>query len=195
MSTAKRRPGGGRGADPKGRSKRDAKHVRLYWWIMDSSAWRHLSCYSRALLVETMYRFDGSNNGRVIMSVREAAALLNADPKTAHKALRQLQDVGFIKPAERGSFNVKQPLATSWILTMFPLGEALPTKNFMRWTPPRKQNTVGSPPTGCGISSHSGTSRNTEKHPHRGISSHSKHENQPLTVGGDPTLIVNQGEP
>ena len=57
----------GRGVNATGRSKPGGKHVRLYWWLIESPAYRHLSCYGRALLVEFIYRHSGDNNGRVAM--------------------------------------------------------------------------------------------------------------------------------
>ena len=127
----------GRGVDAKGRSRSDAKHVRLYWWLLGSPAYRHLTCYGRSLLVEFVYRHNGENNGRISMSVREASTLLNVAPGTAIKALGDLQVKGFIKPALRGSFDLKKRHATEWTLTMEPLGEAEPTKDFMQWKPPK----------------------------------------------------------
>ena len=116
--------------------------MRLYWWLLDSPAYRHLSCYGRALLVELVYRHNGENNGQVPMSVREAATRLDISPTTAVKIFRELKDKGFIRQARRGSFDLKEPHATEWTLTMEPVGDAKPTKDFMSWEPPEKQSTV-----------------------------------------------------
>ena len=126
-------------ANRKGRND-DAKHVRMYWWLLDSAAYRHLSCYGRALLIEFIYRHTGGNNGSVIMSVREAADRLGVALNTALKALAELQDKGFIRLAKAGSFNLKRRHATEWTLTMFAVGDIKPTKDFMNWKPPEKAN-------------------------------------------------------
>ncbi len=115
-----------------------AKHVRLYWWLLDSAAYRHLSCYGRALLIEIIYRHNGENNGRVLMSVREAADRLGVVPNTALKALAELQDKGFIRLAKAGAFTLKRRHATEWTLTMFTVGDNKPTKDFINWKPPEK---------------------------------------------------------
>lgn len=113
-----------------------AKHVRMYWWLLDSAAYRHLSCYGRALLIEFIYRHTGANNGSIIMSVREAADRLGIVPNTALKALTELQDKGFIRLVKAGSFNLKRRHATEWTLTMFAVGDTKPTKDFIKWKPP-----------------------------------------------------------
>lgn len=126
-------------ANRKGRND-GAKHVRMYWWLLDCPAYRHLSCYGRALLIEFIYRHTGGNNGSVIMSVREAADRLGVALNTALKALAELQDKGFIRLAKAGSFNLKRRHATEWTLTMFAVGDIKPTKDFMNWKPPEKAN-------------------------------------------------------
>ncbi len=124
-------------ANRKGRND-GAKHVRLYWWLLDCPAYRNLSCYGRALLIEFIYRHNGENNGAVIMSVREAAERLDVALNTASKALAELQDKGFIRLAKAGSFNLKRRHATEWTLTMFSVGDIKPTKIFLNWKPPEK---------------------------------------------------------
>ncbi len=126
-------------ANRKGRND-GAKHVRMYWWLLDCPAYRHLSCYGRALLIEFIYRHTGGNNGSVIMSVREAADRLGVALNTALKALAELQDKGFIRLAKAGSFDLKRRHATEWTLTMFAVGDIKPTKDFVNWKPPEKTN-------------------------------------------------------
>ena len=124
-------------ANRKGRND-GAKHVRMYWWLLDCPAYRHLSCYGRALLIEFIYRHTGGNNGSIVMSVREAADRLGVALNTALKALAELQDKGFIRTAKAGSFTHKRRHATEWTLTMFTVGDTKPTKDFMDWKPPEK---------------------------------------------------------
>ena len=124
-------------ANAKGRND-GAKHVRLYWWLLDCAAYRHLSCYGRALLIEFIYRHTGENNGRVLMSVRDAADRLGVAFNTALKALGELQDKGFLRLAKAGSFRLKRRHAAEWTLTMYALGDLKPTKDFMNWKPPEQ---------------------------------------------------------
>jgi hypothetical protein len=59
--------------DRTGRSKKAARHVRLYHWMMQRAAWKSLNANQRALYVEMAARYNGSNNGRIHFSAREAA--------------------------------------------------------------------------------------------------------------------------
>jgi DNA-binding transcriptional MocR family regulator len=110
---------------------------------MRSAAWQSLSCEARAILVELYALYDASNNGRLFLSVREAASRVGVGKSTAASALAQLIDRGFIRPNVKGAFTLKQRHATSWVLTEFEHAGQLATKDFMRWQPdPKKQNTV-----------------------------------------------------
>lgn len=120
------------GHNAKGRST-GAKHVRLYRWLLDSPAYRSLSLPARALLIELYSFYNGENNGRVFLSVRDAAALIGVGSSTASRAYQELQDRGFIKSRLKSAFSVKSRRATEWILTEFAYGDALPTKDFMKW--------------------------------------------------------------
>ena len=130
-----------------GRSGKASRHIRLYHWMTNSPAWHDLSAAARAIYCEMAKRYagDGSNNGRIPYSVREAAAELRISPATASRALKSLQHNGFIVAETRGAFSLKKRHATEWRLTEFPcdVSHALPTKDFMRWQPSQKiQNTV-----------------------------------------------------
>ena len=119
----------------------DLKHVRLYGWLLRSSAYRSLSPYGRSLLVELYALYNGTNNGAVFLSVREAARRLGCAAGTAEKALGELQDRGFIAISQRGGFNLKSRHATTWRLTEYSVGDERPTKDFMSWIAPGETNT------------------------------------------------------
>ena len=119
------------------------RHVRLYHWMLESVAWQSLDSVSRALYVEIANRYQGTNNGRVIFSVREAAAMLHISKATASRAFAALIDRGFIVPMIRGAFSLKVRHATTWRLTEHYCDEkgTEASKDFMRWRP-EIQNTV-----------------------------------------------------
>jgi hypothetical protein len=121
-----------------GRSRGESKHVRNYAWMLNAPAYRSLSCYARCLLDEIKLRHDGSNNGDIPMSAREAATALNCSQPTALKAFRDLEDRRFIRANIKGHFDRKTRDATTWILEEFPYRSELATKGFMRWEPPSK---------------------------------------------------------
>ena len=88
------------------------------------------------------YAGAGSNNGRLPYSVREAATELQIGKSTAARALRHLEERGFIVAITRGGFNCKIRHSTEWRLTEFPcdVTRELATKDFARWG--KNQNTV-----------------------------------------------------
>ncbi|WP_138379462.1 helix-turn-helix domain-containing protein [Luteithermobacter gelatinilyticus] len=116
----------------KGRSSYD-RHIRFYYYLLKSEAWRSLKPGPRALLIELYSLYNGNNNGDIFLSEREAARRCNVNRKTAARYFHDLQEKGFIFPKTKGCFNVKSPEATAWILTEFPYNGNLPTKDFMRW--------------------------------------------------------------
>ena len=128
--------------DRTGRSKKAARHVRLYHWMMATPAWKSLNGNQRAIYVEIAARYDGSNNGRIPYSVREAAQALHIGKATAARDLIVLEERGFIVVMVRGAFNVKLKLATEWRLTEFncDVTGALPTKEFAKWSPKHSEH-------------------------------------------------------
>lgn len=119
------------------------RHVRIHHWLMRSAAWKSLSCDARAVFIELYALFDGSNNGRMFLSIRDAASRVNVGKTTAAAALMQLVDRGFVRPNVKGAFTLKQRHATSWVLTEFEHAGQLATKDFMGWQPePKNHNAV-----------------------------------------------------
>lgn len=125
----------GRRHDATGRSISKGKFVMLWHWLMNSAAWRSLTCDQKQLYLELRRRFNGTNNGQIYLSVRDATRELHIAKATAQKAFRALQEKGFLKCARLGSFHYKVRHASLWILTEESYGDQLPTKEFMRWEP------------------------------------------------------------
>ena len=125
--------------DRTGRSKKAARHVRLYYWMMETAARKSLNGNQRAIYVEMAARYNGSNNGLIHFSARQAAAALHMSKATGARGLAVLVERGFIVAMTRGGFNIKdkQAQATQWRLTEFncDVTGALPSKEFARWSP------------------------------------------------------------
>jgi hypothetical protein len=129
----------------KGRSTSDGKFIQLGEWLMKSEAWRQASVFERSLYIEIKRRYNGSNNGDVPLSHREAQDLLGCSNRPVLVAFRGLQKKGFIKARVRGSFNWKASAdgvgrSTRWELTEYPLDVPIRvlsggTKDFLRWGP------------------------------------------------------------
>ena len=73
------------------------------------------------VLCEMRVRFNGFNNGKISLSMDEAARLLGLSKGTVQRALKQLQEFGFIKLAKVGRWYGRQ--ASSWTITMCPIDE------------------------------------------------------------------------
>ena len=127
------------------RKSRGPQFSAIYHWEMDLPAYRHLSAYGRALVVEFRRKFNGSNNGDIAMSAREAARLLGCCKNTAFKVLRELEEKGWTRPAKTGSFHLKSDAAgrayraaTTWRITNQPIGlgvDTPATKEYAIWKP------------------------------------------------------------
>jgi hypothetical protein len=135
--------------------RRDAPHVRLYHVLLDSPAYLSLSCAARAVLIEIWRAFNGTNNGRIGLSVRRASERCKIARGTAARAFVELQESGFIECMTKGAFSRKAPHATEWRLTWWSCdvtGE-LPSKSFMSWGR-KKQNAVSKYPVAVSNQSH-----------------------------------------
>jgi hypothetical protein len=76
--------------------------------LLHSPQFSALSCSSRSLLFELQAMFNGTNNGTIFLSVRDATARLGlADFKAAQSAFAELRQVGWISETVAGCFAVK----------------------------------------------------------------------------------------
>lgn len=114
----------------------EPRHIRLYHSMMGTKSWQDLSGNAVKLVVAMMCLENGKNNGDIFMSARHAADLIGVTKNTAHRLLTELDEHGFIKPVERGHFQVKGGPATSWRLTWLAWpGHGGPTREFEKWEP------------------------------------------------------------
>ena len=117
------------------RRYRDARHIRLPHSVTGSDAWRDLSGNAIKVLV-ALLRFDkGGDNGELFLSVRMAAKETGLAENTAWRALRDLEEHGFIAVTDRGHFNRKHRPATQWRITWQPAQGKAATRDFERWRP------------------------------------------------------------
>jgi hypothetical protein len=125
------------------RRAKEAKHLRLYDWMLTSPAYLHLTCQARAVLIEIARLYDGANNGRLALSTRVAAQRCRISKDTATRAFAELQSFGFIECVAPGAFSRKIRHAAEWRLTWQRCDVAgnLSTKQFMHWGR-QKQNSV-----------------------------------------------------
>ena len=121
------------------------KFAAIYHWEMDTPAYLCMSAWGRSLLLEYRRKYNGSNNGEIAMSVRQAARLLNCCLDTAAKAQGELVEKGWTREGRKGSFHWKAAAggrkfraATTWRITNQPKGlgtDIKATKEYMKWRP------------------------------------------------------------
>jgi DNA-binding transcriptional regulator YhcF (GntR family) len=86
--------------------------------MLKSAAWRSLSPVARSIFIEVAAIYNGSNNGRLALSVRDAAERVCCSKTTAARAFAELTQTGFIDLCSRGHFDRKTPHAAEYRLTM-----------------------------------------------------------------------------
>lgn len=121
----------------KRRQKREPKHLRLYASVTNSEAWKHLSGNAVKVLLALVARDDGTRNGNIGFSCREAADATMISARTCWRCLVELEEKGFIACTEKGGFSRKVSHATLWRYTWaaWPDGKKGPTREFEKWKP------------------------------------------------------------
>ena len=90
--------------------QRTEQFTKMIRNTMEAPAWRALSTTAQALYPWLKLEWKGpqaNNNGQISLPVREAAARLGCNPKTAGKAFQDLQAKGFIILTEFGRMGVE----------------------------------------------------------------------------------------
>lgn len=183
----------GRKKDIKGRSKSGPPFVQLPWFMLDSEAWRALTPQQVAVYIDLARLYDGKNNGRLALSVRDAAERCKINKDTANKALATLEAMGFTECASQGGFSRKVRHAAEWRLTLWRCDKsgALPSKAFMKWRPdaaPKEKTRSHLRPRRSPEMGQS-ASEQTENRPHCPKRGDREGQIEPLTVPNEGTHI------
>ncbi|WP_420380728.1 hypothetical protein [Marivita sp.] len=122
--------------------------VQLHEWFQKTEAWATLPTGPRALYIELKRRYNGSNNGRILLSHREAAEALNVHRNTVGPWFQELEARGFTvmtQGAHLGPSGVGQ--TSHWRLTELPTDDMkTPSKDFASWRQIQKPRTNSGPP-------------------------------------------------
>lgn len=113
----------------KGRGKGHS-FIMLRHDMIDSAAWRSLSCNARCVWLEVVRRYNGYNNGSIPMSCREAGKLCGFSQNTAGRAFKELEDAGFLKVGIYAGFRNKHRVSTRWVLTHERLDDKKPSNEW-----------------------------------------------------------------
>lgn len=131
-----------RGKGYKGRKRGGSgPFVQLHAWFMNCPAWATMKPGPRALYVELKRRFNGSNNGKLTLSHRDAADALNMHRNTVGLYFTELVERGFIREVRGHCLGPSGIGETSvWALEEEPTDDMrTPPKSFMRWQPPNQK--------------------------------------------------------
>lgn len=120
------------------------RHIRLPHFMLGSAAWMTLSPAAKALLLAVWTRHNGTNNGEIAYSVREARSI-GLTKSVAARAFAELTERGFLKVWKPSTFTLKTREARTWELTAEPCSGQAPTRDFMRWSSEAAKNKTQSP--------------------------------------------------
>ena len=109
------------------------RFIKLTYSVLESEAWRWLRPISKAVYIELRRRYNGRNNGRISLSLSEAAHILKASKSSISTALKQLETHGFIKLIKKGYFTGR--MASEYALTDEQLDGYSPTREWKQWQP------------------------------------------------------------
>lgn len=111
---------------------REQRFATLHFWLLDSDAFRELRGNAVKLMLRLATRYNGANNGAISMSTREALREVSCSHNHAAELFHELQDAGFIRATQKGSFGWKKRHATTWRLTWLECDGEPATREFMR---------------------------------------------------------------
>jgi biotin operon repressor len=77
--------------------------------------WRSLSGSAVKVFIEMRSRFNGSNNGKIRLSLEDGAKALGMGKETVRRAQQELEEKGFVVKTRAGYFYGRQ--AAEWRLT------------------------------------------------------------------------------
>ena len=103
-------------------------HIAMPYHVWDSSAMRDSDATSRVIFLEIIRRYNGFNNGKIPLSVREAAEKAKVSIATSNKKIHNLIKLGFIIITKNSGFNMKGRTAREFEITFHPANNR-PAKN------------------------------------------------------------------
>ena len=134
----------------KRRTKASARHVRLYYALLESAAWAALTATEKIAYVEFCRIYNGGNNGRIVLSTRDVEKRLSCSKGTACRVLARLEEVGLTRKVKSGVYTYREQTrrAAEWRLTDFQCNVtgSGPTREWKRWKPDDRSTREAVPP-------------------------------------------------
>ena len=118
----------------KQRKRGSPKFVMISHSMADTAAWRKLKPAPRALYLEIKRRYNGYNNGSVLLSHRDAAKSLNSNYNSVGSWFRKLEKHGFIVCMQKHHLGPSGVGQTShWRLTEYDCYGHKATHDYLAW--------------------------------------------------------------
>ena len=131
----------------KGKRPVEGQYAPLPYAMLKSPAWRSLSGAAIKVWMELHTRFNGGNNGKLHLSMNEAAEILGLGKATVQRAFKELEYKGFIALETPGDWYARR--AHDWRITLKPMqrpqGKEMPTNDWRNWHPKTKRGSVADP--------------------------------------------------
>ena len=109
------------------------RFLPISYAMAQSAAFRSLNGPALKVWVELRSRFNGVNNGKLTLSLDEAARLLGIGKATAQRAFAELEEKGFIAMTRQGQWYGR--LASEYAVTDKHLNGHLPANTWKQWRP------------------------------------------------------------
>jgi hypothetical protein len=134
-----------------GKSKRtsEGQYLPLSYAQLKSDAWRSLSGSAVRLWLELHTRYNGGNNGALMLSYAEAGETLGMGKATVQRAYAELVAKGFLVLEREGNWYHRR--AHEWRLTTKAMqkakGKVLATQDWRNYRPSKTERGSGSEPS------------------------------------------------
>ncbi len=125
------------------KKKYPGRFIKLDHLLLQHPAFETLTGRAVKLFLYVYKRFNGSNNGQISYSVREAAALLRCSKDTASATFQELVEHRLLEPTVKGAFSLKLRHATTWRITLAPTPGRAPTNDYAHWQPTTRDGSTG----------------------------------------------------
>jgi hypothetical protein len=123
------------------------QYANLSYAFLLSAAFLSLSGGAVRVWLLMRTRFTGFNNGKITLSLEEAARILHVSKATVHAALAELVEKGLLVCMKKGQWYGRR--ASEWAVTDKGIGGAPPTNDWRQWRPrseaDENQNAVPDP--------------------------------------------------
>lgn len=115
-----------------GKESIKGRFVPLRYDVITSDAFKALSHSAVRVLILVMAQFNGRNNGNIIVTSRQLEATGQIGHTAATRALKELQQKGFLVKTAQGLYTTK--MANTWEITIVKNnGENRPSDKFKEW--------------------------------------------------------------